>query len=63
MANNKTRVAQDRRRVHFFEPLWPIVFFQKITDRALRKSAAPSHEHTAHPRRPARKKRRHRRAA
>lgn len=65
MADNKSKVAQDRRtvEVHFFEPLWPIAFFQKITDRALRKSAAPRHEYTAHPRRPARKKRRHRRAA
>lgn len=75
MADNKSKVAQDRRSVdvHFFEPLWPIAFFQKITDRALSKSAASWHEHTAHPRparkkrahsrRPARKKSRHKRAA
>ena len=74
MANNKTKVAQDRGSIEdFFVPMWPIAFFQKITDRALSKSAASWHEHTAHPRparkkrahsrRPARKKSRHKRAA
>ena len=74
MANKKTNVAQESPSTDdFFEPLWPwpIMFFQRVTDRALRKSAAPRQEQTAHPRRPirkkrqhtARKKRRHRRAA
>ena len=71
MADNKTKVAQERPGIDFFEPLWPIVFFQKITDRALNGSEAPRREHTARTRRPARartrrparKKNRHRRAA
>jgi hypothetical protein len=58
MANNKTNVAQDRRST-FFDPLWPFLFFQKVSERALRKSVAPRHERTAPSRRHAPKKRRH----